>query len=208
MAKVLVLAAHPNWQLSRVNRVLLKAAQVAGSEADGSSLSIEVRDLYHLYPDFLIDVRREQKALEDAQLVVWQHPIFWYSMPPLMKLWLDEVLELGWAYGHGGTHLAGKDLWLVASTGGSAESYHPQEFNRYFFEAFLPPYEQTAALCGMRWLPPLVLHGANRVADEDLARHARVYAERLQSYPDWPEMAEIDACPTCVVPLDARPAEG
>ena len=77
-----------------------------------------------------------------------------------MKLWLDEVLAYGWAYGPGGTALQGKDLWLVATTGGPESSYHPQSYNRYFFDAFLPPYEQTAALCGMRFLPPLLLHGA------------------------------------------------
>lgn len=47
--------------------------------------------------------------------------------------------------------LVAKDLWLVASTGGGESSYHPQGYSRYFFDAFLPPYEQTAALCGMRF---------------------------------------------------------
>ena len=76
---------------------------------------LEVRDLYALYPDYLIDVAAEQAALAAARLVVWQHPIHWYGMPPLMKLWLDEVLAFGWAYGPGGTALRGKDLWLVAT---------------------------------------------------------------------------------------------
>ena len=121
-----------------------------------------MRDLYALYPDYLIDVAAEQAALAAARLVVWQHPIHWYGMPPLMKLWLDEVLAFGWAYGPGGTALRGKDLWLVATTGGAEDSYRPDSYNRYFFDAFLPPYEQTAALCGMRFLPPLLLHGAHK----------------------------------------------
>ena len=85
-------------------------------------------------------------------------------MPPLMKLWVDDVLAFGWAYGPGGNALRGKDLWLVATTGGPEDSYRPDSYNRYFFDAFLPPYEQTAALCGMRFLPPLMLHGAHRRA--------------------------------------------
>jgi glutathione-regulated potassium-efflux system ancillary protein KefF len=211
MAKVLVLAAHPNWQVSRVNRVLLKSARAAADQARqalasvGDSNTIEVRDLYHLYPDFLIDVAAEQQAMAEAQLVVWQHPIQWYSMPPLMKLWLDEVLQYGWAYGEQSSQLNGKDVWLVASTGGSSESYHPADYNRYFFEAFMPPYEQTATLCGMRWLPPLLLHGANRVSDEELSAHAHIYAQRLVSYPDWPEMADLESCPACLVPTSQRP---
>ena len=83
-------------------------------------------------------------------------------MPPLMKLWVDEVLAFGWAYGPGGTALKGKDLWLALSTGGPRIPTAPSSYNRYFFDAFLPPYEQTAALCGMRFVPPLVLHGAHR----------------------------------------------
>ena len=195
---IYVLAAHPNWRDSRVNRRLARAAQaVAG---------VRVRDLYASYADYDIDVAAEQRAVEAARLVVLQHPIQWYSMPPLMKLWLDDVLTYGWAYGRGGTALQGKDLWLVATTGGAESSYHPQGYNRYFFDAFLPPYEQTAALCGLRFLPPLVLHGAHRAGEEELAAHEAVYAERLARYPDWPELEGLAQCPACNVPQADRPA--
>ena len=102
--------------------------------------------------------------------------------------------------------LQGKDLWLVASTGGSAESYRPDSYNRYFFDAFLPPYEQTAVLAGMRFLPPLLLHGAHRVDKAQLAAHADTYLQRLSSHPDWPEIAELEPCAPCIVPGDARPS--
>ena len=136
-----------------------------------------MRDLYALYPDYLIDVAAEQaRAGAGAGSSSGSTRSSGTRMPPLMKLWLDEVLAFGWAYGPGGTALRGKDLWLVATTGGPEDSYHPDSYNRYFFDAFLPPYEQTAALCGMRFLPPLVLHGAHR-ADATRDRRARaVYA--------------------------------
>jgi glutathione-regulated potassium-efflux system ancillary protein KefF len=193
----LVLAAHPNWRDSRVNRRLVEAARgVAG---------VQVRDLYALYPDFDIDIAAEQDAAQQAALIVLLHPIQWYSMPPLQKLWFDEVLAYGWAYGHGGTALQGRDMWLAATTGGPESSYHPQNYNRYFFDAFMPPYEQTAALCGMRFLPPLVLHGARRASEEEIAHHATVFVERLQTYPDWPEIEDLPACPACDVPATDRP---
>ena len=198
-ADVLVLVAHPALAQSRANRALMAAARAAGGR-------VEVRDLYALYPDYLIDVEVEQARLAAAQLVVWQHPIQWYATPPLMKLWIDEVLSFGWAYGPGGRALRGKDLWLVASTGGSEVSYRPDGYNRYFFDAFLPPYEQTAALCGMRFLPPLLLHAAHRASADEIAAHAQVYAQRLASYPAWPELAELPECPECFVPAGARPA--
>lgn len=201
MADVLVLAAHPRLDLSNVNRALLRAVRALGER------HVRVRDLYSLYPDYLIDVDAEQASLAEAKLIVWQHPVHWYGMPPLMKLWLDEVLAFGWAYGPGGTALAGKDLWLALSTGGPEDSYRPDSYNRYFFDAFLPPYEQTAALCGLRFLPPLVLHGAHRASADAVEAHARLYTTRLLGYPQWPEIAGLDAAPRCDVPSEARPGD-
>ena len=202
--EVVVLTAHPQMEQSRLNRQLMhRARALPGAGADAPS--IVVRDLYSLYPDYLIDVAAEQALLASAKLIVWQHPIHWYSMPPLMKLWVDEVLSFGWAYGPGGTALRGKDLWLVASTGGPEASYHPERYNRYFFDAFLPPYEQTAALCGMRFLPPLLLHGAHRADEAEVAAHIEVYSQRLGSYPHWPELDELLYGLVDPVPEDARP---
>jgi glutathione-regulated potassium-efflux system ancillary protein KefF len=201
MAEIVVLTAHPQLAHSRVTRTLMKAA------ADAAPARVDLRDLYALYPDYFIDTAAEQAALAAARLVVWLHPIHWYSMPPLMKLWLDEVFAFGWAYGPGGQALRGKDLWLAASTGGTEDAYRPSGHNRHFFDDFLHPYEQTAALAGMRWLPPLVLHGAHRVGEADLQAHAAVFADRLQRYPDWPELAELESQPACDVPADARPTD-
>ena len=207
MSDIYVLAAHPDWRASRINRHLMAAAHHSGP-------SVTVTDLYSSYPDYFIDVAAEQARLAAAKLVVLLHPIHWYSMPPLQKLWLDEVLTYGWAYGatdaehptHGRA-LRGKDLWLVATTGGAEDTYRPDGYNRYFFDAFLPPYEQTAALCGMRFLPPLILHGAHTQSDEAISEHVSVFTERLKSYPNWPEMDDIEQCPACEVPDNARPAE-
>lgn len=200
MAQILVIAAHPHMEHSRVTRSLLQAAAAAGPR-------VVVRDLYTLYPDYFIDVAAERAALADAALVVWLHPVHWYSMPPMLKLWLDEVFGFGWAYGPGGRALAGKDLWLACSTGGPAASYRPDGYNRYFFDAFLYPYEQTAALVGMRWLPPLVLHGAHHADTATIQAHAAMLAERLASWPQWPEIAELEPVPDCTVPADARPQD-
>ncbi len=201
--EVLVLAAHPQMEQSRINRAMLQAAAGAAAASNGR---IELRDLYALYPDYFIDGAAERAHLAAARLVVMQCPVHWYSLPPLLKLWLDEVLAFGWAYGPGGTALQGKDLWLALSTGGSQQAYSPEGYNRYFFDAFLPPMEQTAALCGMRFLPPLVLHGAHHASEAEIAAHAALYAERLTRWPDWPEIAELPECVACVVPADARPA--
>jgi glutathione-regulated potassium-efflux system ancillary protein KefF len=186
LPSIVVIAAHPHVEHSRVNRALMRAA--TGDALKGRA---ELRDLYALYPDYLIDVAAEQRALAETRLVVWLHPWHWYGATPLLKLWMDEVLAFGWAYGPGGHALAGKDLWLVTSTGGRAEAYRPEGHNRHFIDAFLLPYEQTAALCGMSFLPPLVLHGAHHLDDAQVDAHAHGFAQRLARYPDWPEIAEL-----------------
>lgn len=174
--QIYVVAAHPNWRESRVNRQLLRAAQQVAQ--------VKVCDLFARYTDYSIDVPTEQAHLEAAALVVLMHPVQWYGMPALLKLWLDDVFTHGWAYGSGRV-LEGKDLWLVATTGGPEESYHPEGYNRHFFDAFLPPYEQTAALCGMRFVPPLILHGARTAADAEVAQHVERFRQRLETYPAW-----------------------
>jgi glutathione-regulated potassium-efflux system ancillary protein KefF len=91
-ADVLVIVAHPQLEQSRANRALMRAALALEHKGvDAGAPTVAVRDLYALYPDYLIDPAAEQAALASARLVVWQHPIHWYSMPPLMKLWVDEV---------------------------------------------------------------------------------------------------------------------
>lgn len=199
--EIVVLVAHPRLEHSRVNRALL---QLAHALPPGRA---QVRDLYRLYPDYLIDIEAERAVLAQAKLVVWQFPFHWYGMPALLKLWLDEVFGFGWAYGPGGNALRGKDLWLVVSTGGGEDAYHPSGHNRHFIDAFWPPAEQTAALAGMRFLPPLVLHAAHRVDDDTVQNHAAMYAERLARYPNWPELAELEVDTSCFVPATDRPEE-
>ena len=202
-ADILVIVAHPELEQSRVNNRLMHS--VKALQATEAGRRIRLRDLYALYPDYAVDAEAEQACVRSARLIVWQQPVHWYGMPPLLKLWVDDVLAFNWAYGPGGTALQGKDLWLVASTGGPQESYRPDSYNRYFFDAFLPPYEQTAALCGMRFLPPLLIHGAHKASEAEIAAHADTYTTRLASYPDWPEMSEVDDCIDCEVPQAARP---
>ncbi len=195
-APILILAAHPDLAHSHVTRGLLSAVH--------GMPNVRVRDLYALYPDYAIDVHAEQEALRDAELLVWLHPMHWYSMPALMKLWVDEVLGVGFAYGREGHALHGKDLWLVMSTGGSAHSYGPDGYNRHAVDDFLLPYAQTAALCGMRFLPPLIVHGAQRATDADIRAHAQRFVDGLKELPQWcerqPEPAQED------VPSEDRPA--
>jgi glutathione-regulated potassium-efflux system ancillary protein KefF len=171
---ILILHAHPHPQRSIAGKALLDAV---------SDLAmVKVRALYDLYPDFAIDAAAEQSHLAAARLVVWQHPFYWYGVPALLKLWWEEVLVRGWAYGEGGTALQGKDCLWVTTTGALPEAYAEGGAHGHPVDAFVPAIRQTARFCGMNWLDPIVVHGAHRVSTEALRAQAARYRERLETY--------------------------
>ena len=143
---IALIYAHPHPARSRANRVLLEAARRVPS--------VTVRSLYDSYPDFEIDVAAERKLLLESRLIIWQHPLMWYSAPALQKLWFDTVLTDGWATGEGGTALVGKSCLWVTTTGAPSAGYTPEGVHKFPFAAFMPAMEMTARYCGMHWLPP------------------------------------------------------
>ena len=161
--RILVLYAHPKAHKSRINSALIESV----SGLDG----ITVRQLYELYPDFRINVKEEQRLLVEHDIIVFQHPFYWYSSPALLKEWIDLVLEHGFAYGREGNALKGKKLMTATTTGGSGEAYSKGGHNRYTVSQFLAPFEQTARLCKMDFLPPFVIHGS-LVFDEEKSKNA------------------------------------
>lgn len=168
--------AHPSLNISRANAAILKAARERSGRYPDRLL---ICDLYQEYHDFHIDVASEQSRLKAAQVIFIQHPFFWYNMPPLLKLWFDAVWLQGFAYGPGGEALKGKSLQLSITTGGAEQAYRPEGANRHTVEQFNINVEQTARLCGMNYLAPIVLHSANRAAEADLEKHALDVVERL-----------------------------
>src|SRR5688572_30376340 len=169
---IVLVFAHPYPDRSRANRRLLEAA----SSIEG----VQVRSLYDMYPGFDIDVQAEQASLEQANAIVWQHPMYWYSVPGLLKHWFDKVLVRGWAYGDGTMALAGKRCLWVTTTGGDEKAFRTDGIHGHPFHSFVAPVEQTARFCGMLWQEPLILRGAHRVADSVLESAALNYRARLQ----------------------------
>jgi glutathione-regulated potassium-efflux system ancillary protein KefG len=174
--RVLILFAHPALEKSRCNRRLVEAVR--------SLPDVTLNDLYQHYPDLDIDVPREQQLLVEHDIVVMQHPFYWYSTPALLKEWQDLVLEHGWAYGHHGTALRGKTLLTAITAGGSEEAYCRAGHNGYTIREFLVPIERTAALCGMTYLPPFVVHGTHSLREEEMLRHAADYRRVVEALRD------------------------
>lgn len=173
--RTLVIVAHPDLAGSRVTAHL--AASIG--DLDG----VTVRDLASLYPDRRVDAELEQRYLREHDTIVLQFPWHWYSVPGLLKEWMDQVLTRGFAYGAGGDALHGKRLQLVTSTGGPESSYSPAGHNRFTMAELLRPLEATAHLCGLDMAEPLVLHGAHGATPEQLAAHSRRYRDLLSAVP-------------------------
>lgn len=141
---------------------------------------VTFNDLYENYPDFFIDIKKEQKLLLDHDIIIWHHPFYWYSAPALLKEWMDLVLEHGFAYGLHGRSLEGKKVLSVISTGGRKEVYSTKGRNRFTTNQFLAPFRQSVNLCRMEYLPPFVVHGSHTIQKQEIEEYARKYRHALE----------------------------
>lgn len=178
MNKILILFAHPLFEKSRIHNALVKSIPASGN--------ITFHDLYEKYPDFNVRIAHEKTLLLEHDIIILQHPFYWYSIPPLLKQWIDLVLEFGWAYGAGGEALRDKIIFNVVSSGGTEEAYSSEGRNRFTIRQFLAPIEQTALLCHMNYIAPFVVHGTHLLTPEAVAGQAASYRALLDLLPGTP----------------------
>jgi glutathione-regulated potassium-efflux system ancillary protein KefG len=175
--RLLILFAHPALHKSRVNQLLLSSVQ--------SLPGVTVNDLYESYPNFHVDVAREQALLLEHDVIIFQHPFYWYSSPAIVKQWQDLVLEYGFACGKNGTQLQGKLVLTAISTGGPSSAYQRGGYNYFTVRELLAPFEQTARFCGMTYLPPFVVPGVLWMQNQDeLSAYGSVYRRALEALRD------------------------
>lgn len=184
LLRVLIIFAHPRFEDSRTHQALLSAVK--------KRFQVTIHDLYERYPDFNIDATLEKEALLAHDLIIWQHPLYWYSCPPLMKQWIDIVLEFGWAYGPGGLALKDKYFMQVISSGGSREVYAAEGRNRFSLNTFLSPFNQTIHLCKAHYLPPFAVQGTHRLESAELATYAGMYADLIERFQTHIPLAELN----------------
>lgn len=175
-ARVLILFAHPALEKSRVNCHLIEVvADLPG---------VTFHDLYEHYPNFDIDIAQEQALLVAHEIIVLQHPFYWYSTPALVKQWEDLVLQHDWAYGSKGTALKGKYLLSVITAGGSESTYQKKGIYQASIRDFLLPLERTAMLCCMTYLPPFIVFGTHQMEQDDIEQAAQDYARLIEGLRD------------------------
>lgn len=171
--KTLVIVAHPNLTESKINKMWVNRLH----QENG----ITVHDLYSEYPEGKINVEREQQLLLEHDRIVFQFPFYWYSSPSLLKEWQDVVLTYGWAYGSQGTKLHGKDFILAISTGGPEDAYQAGGYNQYSMSELTKPFQATANLTGMRFLPTFTTQGVRFLTNEQIRETAEELVRHLES---------------------------
>ncbi len=174
--KILILFAHPAFQKSRINKILVQGLK----DMEG----ITFHDLYQLYPEHDIVVKTEQKLLEEHDIIIFHHPFYWYGAPSILKEWQDLVLEHGWAYGHEAEVLIGKPFLQVLTTGGGMGSYHKDGFHRFTIRELLRPFEQSTHICQMRYLPPFVVDSTHILTKDEVLQQRKHYLELLTGLRD------------------------
>nr|WP_086940686.1 glutathione-regulated potassium-efflux system ancillary protein KefG [Thaumasiovibrio occultus] len=172
LPRILIILVHPDPKQSVANKALLQFTH--------SLPHVTVHDLYAHYPDFFIDVTRERALLAAHDVIVFQHPMYMYSCPALLKEWLDRVLSKDYAHGEGSA-LAGKWWRSVITTGGAEQAFSEQGYNRYGIEEILRPFELIADLCQMHWISPMVVYWARRLSQAELAEKAIEYHQWLHA---------------------------
>lgn len=179
MKNVLIISGHANLEQSNANKTIIGEIKNLLPEAEISVLS-------ELYPDFKINVEAEQEKLKKADVIVWQFPVFWYSLPALLKKWLDDVFTYGFAYGVEKTELHGKKIILSFTTASPEEAYQKGGAQNYEFSDFLNTHRQTANLCQLDFQEPVISYGMlyipGMMPEEVLTQvkeKAKLHAEKL-----------------------------
>lgn len=172
-SKALILLAHPDMRDSNLNRHLaLKAA---------SHGFVTIHDLYKEYPNGKIDVAREQSLLKEHDAVVFQFPLYWYSTPPLLKAWQDEVLLWNFAFGPNGGLMKGRKFMVAVTAGGKESDFRSGEKHGYTLSEFLIPLEHTMRYCGYDVVPHFSMYEANKTTEAALSEKALEYISKIES---------------------------
>ncbi len=170
--KTLIVFSHSYYQQSRINRSMLETANTVPD--------VTIRNLDGLYgTDFSeIDVETEQKQLSENNRIVFQAPVFWFNVPPMLKAYMDRVFAHGWAYGSGGHALAGKQFQLVISAGSPQDKYRK---GGLMLEELFKPVLTSAAFVGMVVQQPMITYGCMGMTEENLRQVCQNYKKLLQS---------------------------
>jgi len=168
--KTLIIVIHPQMETSLINRRWVE-------ELNKFPEKYVVHQLYEAYPDEMIDVKKEQELIEMHNRIIFQFPFYWFSSPPLLKKWLDEVLLHDWAFGsRSGYKVGGKKIALAISTGIDDKGFSAEGMYKYTIEELTRPFELTFDYIRADYRKPFVYYGLEQdVSHEWIQRSVPLY---------------------------------
>ncbi|WP_208559856.1 NAD(P)H-dependent oxidoreductase [Marinilactibacillus kalidii] len=168
--KTLVIISHPTLDESSSQQFLVQSFP--------ESENVTLHHLEKNYPDEEIDVQKEQALLKNHDRILFQFPFYWYSSPPLLKKWQDEVLEEHFAFGHRGNQLNGKAFGLILVIGVAEKEYQTGGLEGFSISELTKPYQAVARKTGMHYLKPLEIYQFPYMTEEEKMK-------LLISYQQW-----------------------
>ncbi|MFB6723294.1 NAD(P)H-dependent oxidoreductase [Kribbella sp. NPDC056345] len=137
------------------------------------------------------DVRAEQQKLLWADTIIFQFPLWWYTMPAILKGWVDRVFSYNFGYGVGAHNdiqygerfgegtLAGRRAMLSVTAGGPESHYSERGINGPIDDLLFPIQHGILYYPGLEVLPPFVLYGTDRMTDAEYPDVAKAWTDRL-----------------------------
>jgi len=207
--QVLIVYAHeePNSFNAALKNVAIRTLQEAGHKvivsdlyrmrfkavADGEDF-LERRDKHYLKRQLeekaatelgtlAHDILEEQRKLRTCDLLLLQFPLWWFSMPAILKGWVDRVMSMGFAYGGGQWYdtggLKGRRAMLSVTTGGPDFMYSPLGRNGDMERILFPIQHGILYFCGFDVLPPHIAYSPAHATDEQRATMLEDFRRRL-----------------------------
>ena len=172
--KTLVILVHPDMENSRINKSWKE-------ELEKYPDKITIHELYKEYPDWNIDIKKEQELILKHDNIIFEFPLYWYSSPPILKKWLDDVLSFNWAYGNE-YRLKGKNIGFAVSVGGPETEYSKTGSVKFSMNEILIPFETTVEYIKANLIPHYILFDATEsLSEEKLLESTKNYVKHIFS---------------------------
>ncbi|XP_053175984.1 NAD(P)H dehydrogenase [quinone] 1-like [Scomber japonicus] len=130
------------------------------------------------------DITEEQRKLTEADLIIFQFPMYWFTVPAIVKGWFDRVLTLGFAYSQEKRYTEGifkdKKAMLSFTTGSHESMFSANGINGDMNVTLWPLQNGILHYCGFQVLAPQIFWAPSHIPSEARSTMLEAWRARLQ----------------------------
>lgn len=150
---------------------------------------------------FAPDIQAEMEKLEWCDVLIMQFPLWWFSLPAILKGWVDRTFAMGKIYGGGKWYdngvFQGKKAMLSLTTGGPENMYTAIGINGNINEILFPIHHGILRFVGFDVLPPFIAWAVAHADEEKRQAYLNAYQERLLKIEEtepifYPSLSDYD----------------